>query len=152
MLGNARVAGLQHDLGITERQYNICLTTLYVPYILSEIPSNLLLKVVGPRWLLPTILTIWGAITCLQGMHDPVGNQNSLMFSIGLVTSFKGLLAARFFLGMVEGPMLPGIVLYLSGFYTRRELGLRYGFPSLVLSLKLKKHATGSPLSSLQHR
>ena len=32
----------------------------------------------------------------------------------------------RAFLGLVEGPMFPGIVLYLSGFYTRKELSLRY--------------------------
>lgn len=32
----------------------------------------------------------------------------------------------RVFLGAVEGPMFPGIVLYLSGFYTRKELSLRY--------------------------
>jgi MFS family permease len=44
----------------------------------------------------------------------------------GLVKSYSGLLAVRFFLGLVEGPMLPGIVLYLSSFYTRKELSLRY--------------------------
>ncbi|KXN92713.1 hypothetical protein AN958_06991, partial [Leucoagaricus sp. SymC.cos] len=108
-IGNARVAGLERDLGLTERQYKICVTTLYVPYILSEVPTNLILKFIGPRWVLPTILTTWGAITTLQG----------------LVTNFSGLLATRFFLGMVEGPMLPSIVLYLSSFYTRRELGMR---------------------------
>ncbi|KAF5353280.1 hypothetical protein D9756_008136 [Leucocoprinus leucothites] len=108
-IGNARIAGLEADLRLTDRQYKIAVTTLYAPYILSEIPSNLILKRVGPRWLLPTILTIWGAITCLQGT----------------ITNFQGLLAARFFIGMVEGPMLPSIVLYLSSFYTRQELGLR---------------------------
>lgn len=29
-LGNARVAGLQADLGLTDRQYQICVTVLYV--------------------------------------------------------------------------------------------------------------------------
>ena len=32
----------------------------------------------------------------------------------------------RILLGLVEGPLSPGIVLYLSGFYTRKELSLRY--------------------------
>lgn len=62
--GNARVAGLERDLGLTDRQYRICVTALF---ILSEMPSNLILKYVGPRWFLPTILTAWGAVTCLQG-------------------------------------------------------------------------------------
>lgn len=47
-------------------------------------------------------------------------------FYTGLVTSFAGLATVRAFLGLVEGPMFPGIVLYLSGFYTREELSLRY--------------------------
>ena len=44
----------------------------------------------------------------------------------GLISSFAGLVVARAFLGLAEGPMFPGIVLYLSGFYTREELSLRY--------------------------
>lgn len=43
----------------------------------------------------------------------------------GLVTSYGGLIAARAFLGLAEGPMFPSIVLHLSGFYTRKELALR---------------------------
>jgi hypothetical protein len=44
-LGNARVAGLQKDLGISNHQYSVALTVTYVPYILAELPSNLVLKV-----------------------------------------------------------------------------------------------------------
>lgn len=42
------------------------------------------------------------------------------------MTSYTGLATVRALLGLVEGPMFPGIVLYLSGFYTREELSLRY--------------------------
>ncbi|KAF7982450.1 hypothetical protein HWV62_28599 [Athelia sp. TMB] len=54
----------------------------------------------------------------------------------GLVTSFTGLVTVRFFLGLMEGPMFPGIVLYLSGFYTREDLSLRVAlfFSSASLS------------------
>jgi len=58
---------------------------------------------------MPAILTIWGVIVTMEGT----------------VKSFQGLVVARAFLGFVEGPMFPGIVLYLSGFYTREELALR---------------------------
>jgi hypothetical protein len=44
-LANARVAGLQKYLGMTNKQYSIALTVTYVPYIVAELPSNLLLKV-----------------------------------------------------------------------------------------------------------
>ncbi|KZP07792.1 MFS general substrate transporter [Athelia psychrophila] len=108
-IGNAKIAGLTKDLGLTTYQYEICVTALYVPYIASELPANLLLRKIGPKVLLPTLLTTWGIILMLQGF----------------VTSFGGLVATRFFLGLVEGPMFPGIVLYLSGFYTRKELSMR---------------------------
>ncbi|KAL5513597.1 hypothetical protein ACEPAH_3996 [Sanghuangporus vaninii] len=108
-IGNARVAGLQKDLGISEKQYQICLTITYIPYIFAELPANLLLRKVGPNILMPTVLTVWGLVCICQGFTK----------------SFAGLAAARAFLGLAEGPMFPGIVLYLSGFYTRRELSLR---------------------------
>lgn len=47
-VGNARIAGLQADLHMSNYQYSIALTTTYVPYIAAELPSNLLLKVWPP--------------------------------------------------------------------------------------------------------
>ncbi|KAF7791700.1 hypothetical protein EIP86_002723 [Pleurotus ostreatoroseus] len=108
-ISNARVAGLQEQLGMTDYQYTIALTVTYVPYILIEIPSNLLLKRVGANILLPLMLTLWGIVTVFHG----------------LITSYSGLIAARFFLGLCEGGLLPGLCLYLSCFYPRRKLQLR---------------------------
>ncbi|KAA1085752.1 hypothetical protein PGT21_018231 [Puccinia graminis f. sp. tritici] len=119
-LGNARIAGLQSSLHLSDHQYSIALTVTYIPYIMAEIPANLLLKKLGPNYFLPGIVTCWGLITTLQGF----------------VRSYSGLIAARFFLGLVEGGMFPAIVLYLSFFYTRRELQLRIAlfFSSASLS------------------
>ena len=46
---------------------------------------------------------------------------------IGFVKSYEGLLAARFFLGLCEGGLLGGMVLYLSMFYRRHEMIFRLG-------------------------
>ncbi|KAF5349217.1 hypothetical protein D9756_009501 [Leucocoprinus leucothites] len=108
-LGNARVAGLQKDLKMDNKQYSIALTVTYVPYIVAELPSNLLLKTVGPNLMLPTMLALWGIVTTLQGV----------------VKTYSGLLAARFFLGLLEGGVFPGLVLYLSCFYPRQKLQWR---------------------------
>ncbi|KAK0457493.1 major facilitator superfamily domain-containing protein [Desarmillaria tabescens] len=119
-IGNARVAGLQSDLQMTNKQYSIALTVTYVPYIAAELPSNLLLRVVGPNYLLPTLLTIWGVVTTLQGV----------------VTSYSGLLACRFFIGLFEGGVFPGLVLYLTHFYPRAKMTTRVSafFASASLS------------------
>ncbi|KAF8808496.1 MFS general substrate transporter [Phlegmacium glaucopus] len=106
---NARVAGLQSNLKMTNKQYSIALTVTYVPYIVAELPSNLLLKIVGPNLMLPTMLTLWGLVTMLQGV----------------VHNYQGLLACRFFLGLLEGGVFPGLVLYLSFFYPRQRLQWR---------------------------
>ncbi|KAL4909517.1 hypothetical protein BDW74DRAFT_165932 [Aspergillus multicolor] len=108
-VGNARVAGLDTDLNLSDYQYKVAITVTYVPYILSELPSNLILRKIGPRILLPTLCTAWGLVTILQcEAHN-----------------FSGFVACRFFLGLCEGGLFPGIVLYLSGFYRRNELQVR---------------------------
>ncbi|KAG9217884.1 hypothetical protein CCMSSC00406_0005254 [Pleurotus cornucopiae] len=119
-IGNARVAGLQKDLKMTNNQYSMALTVTYIPYIVAELPSNLLLRAVGPNLMLPTMLTLWGVVTTLQG----------------LVKSYSGLLAARFFLGLLEGGVFPGLVLYLSLFYPRHKMNTRISvfFSSASLS------------------
>ncbi|KAJ3718070.1 major facilitator superfamily domain-containing protein [Lentinula guzmanii] len=80
---------------MSNKQYSIALTVTYVPYILSELPSNLMLKAVGPNLMLPTMLTLWGIVTALQG----------------IVNSYPGLLACRFFIGLLEGGVFPGLFL-----------------------------------------
>ncbi|KAG6889267.1 hypothetical protein C0995_002262 [Termitomyces sp. Mi166 len=55
---NAHVAGLQEDLKMSNKQYRIALAATYVPYILTELPSNLVLKAVGPNLMLSTMLML----------------------------------------------------------------------------------------------
>ncbi|PPR04191.1 hypothetical protein CVT24_010739 [Panaeolus cyanescens] len=111
-IGNARIAGLQADLQLSDHKYQICVAVLYVTFIVFEIPSNLLLRKIGPHILLPTIVTIWGIVVTAQGF----------------VKSYGHLVVIRLILGALEGPLFPGLVLYLSGFYTRSELSMRIAF------------------------
>jgi MFS family permease len=92
---------------LTDHQYQTAITVTYVPYIAAELPSNLVLKKIGPRIVLPFLCTTWGIVTTLQS----------------LVHNYEGLLACRFFLGLMEGGLFPGIVLYLSG---KSSLASRY--------------------------
>lgn len=47
------------------------------------------------------------------------------MTSMGFVTNYSGLMAARWFLGLTEAGLFPGINYYLSCWYKRSELGVR---------------------------
>lgn len=60
-IGNARLFGLEADTGLTGNQYNIALLLFFVPYILFEVPSNLILKRMKPRIWLPSTRMSWGS-------------------------------------------------------------------------------------------
>ena len=49
-VSNAVIFGLKQDLGMTKgNKYNIALTIFYVPYIVFEVPSNILMKKCKPH-------------------------------------------------------------------------------------------------------
>ncbi len=52
---------------------------------------------------------LWGA--CMLGM--------------GFVYNYSGLLAARWFLGLAEAGLFPGVMYYMSCWYKRSEFGIR---------------------------
>ncbi|KAI1250411.1 hypothetical protein MGN70_007464 [Eutypa lata] len=85
-IGNAKIEGLQEDLGMTADQYNWCLTAFFFTYAAFEVPSNLLLKKLRPSRWLPIIMIAWGTVMTLMG----------------IVKNFNGLLIARLFLGVTE--------------------------------------------------
>lgn len=133
---------MEKDLGLEGLEFNTCLAvcelmplrmrwwlkagrlttyhnprhyTVYIFYILAEIPSNLVLKRVGANVWLPAIIIAWGTVTTLTG----------------IVESYAGLLVVRSVLGLTEGGLLPGMTLYLSTLYPRGGLQKRIAFVSI---------------------
>lgn len=106
----ARLGGLEEDLGIDSTQYATCLSILYVGYILMQVPSNIIInRIPRPSLYISVVMLLWGMISTLSGN----------------VTNFAGMVSIRFFIGFVEAAFLPGALLILSKWYTRRELTLR---------------------------
>ncbi|KAI4663787.1 uncharacterized protein J4E78_004205 [Alternaria triticimaculans] len=63
-IGNARIAGLSDELSITTgTRFNIALLVFYIPYILVDVPSNLLVKLEGA-------ITVVFGIVCFFFMPD----------------------------------------------------------------------------------
>ncbi|KAI3319484.1 MFS general substrate transporter [Xylariaceae sp. AK1471] len=110
-VGNARLFGLEKEIGITDHQYDVGLAVFYATYIFGEIPSNLILKKVTPSVWLPCLAFFWGIVA----------------MSTGFIKSFAHFVVVRALLGICEGGLLPGMILYLSGVYTRAELAIRIG-------------------------
>ncbi|KAF4968339.1 hypothetical protein FSARC_4285 [Fusarium sarcochroum] len=106
----ARLKGLQDDLKLDDNEYATCLSILYVGYILMQVPSNMFInQIQRPSLYLGAIMLLWGLVSTLSGN----------------VHNFTGMVIIRFFLGFTEAAFLPGALLILSKWYTRRELTKR---------------------------
>ena len=104
--------------------------------------------------LLPTVIIVWGIVATFQGQklvgfcsaifffcYQPCDHISMLTFTVapGFVTTYGGLITLRAILGLVEGPLSPGIFLLLSSFYTRKELSFRY-VPGLLFRRRPSLH------------
>lgn len=58
-IGNANIAGLPEDLGLTDNQYGTAVTLLYATYVPFEGPVAILLKIIGPKYLLTGYCFAW---------------------------------------------------------------------------------------------
>ncbi|KAH3941282.1 hypothetical protein HBI56_208840 [Parastagonospora nodorum] len=111
-IGNAKIQGLTRDLhmeGPNSVRYNIALFIFFIPYVLFEVPSNLILKKLAPSTWLSLIMVLWGFST----------------IGMGLVNTWGGLVAMRFILGIFEAGIFPGGVYLISMYYKRYELQWR---------------------------
>lgn len=86
-IGNAKIEGMVTDLGLSGVQWNVVLSVFFVPYILLEVPSNILLKKFKrPSYYLGILIVCWGIVMTLMGV----------------VKNFAGLLVTRILLGVFE--------------------------------------------------
>ncbi|CEJ94454.1 Putative Major facilitator superfamily transporter [[Torrubiella] hemipterigena] len=118
-VGNAKILGLEKDLNIDDDQYTHGLAVYYATYIASELPSNLVLKKLSAKLWLPVLTVTWGIITV----------------ALGFVRGYGSFIAVRALLGFAEGGLVPGMILYLTTFYSRGELALRFGLFYTAASL-----------------
>ncbi|KAI0143296.1 major facilitator superfamily domain-containing protein [Pestalotiopsis sp. NC0098] len=108
-LSNAVADNLLDDIGINTNDYNNAQNMYRAGFLISEIPSQMVGKWLGPdRWI-PTQIIIWSLASGGQFfMHDRAG-----------------FFACRFMIGLAMGGFIPDAILYLSYFYTKAEMPLR---------------------------
>ncbi|EHY56655.1 hypothetical protein HRR83_002260 [Exophiala dermatitidis] len=95
------------ELNMTADQYNWVQSIYFIAYIVFEVPSNLLLKKMSPRNWQSRIIASWGLVLAC---HAAVRNK-------------EGLYACRFFLGMMEAGLFPGLAAQLCSWYRSDEMG-----------------------------
>jgi len=117
---------MNKELAITGQQFGLLVGIFFFGYFLLEIPSNLLLHRLGARVWLARILISWGLVAV----------------ATGFVRSVPQLYVARFLLGLAEAGFFPGVILYLTYWFRRREA-------AQAIALFMTAQPVGAPLSGL---
>ncbi|KAL2210608.1 MFS general substrate transporter [Sarocladium strictum] len=110
-VSNARLAGMQEDMHMTDTMWSAGISMFYVGYIITQIPANVILAKGKPRYLLPACMLAWSAVTiCMPAAK-----------------SGWAFCLCRFLVGFTEGPFVPAVSLMTSSWYTKHESPLRMG-------------------------
>ncbi|CAL8580635.1 hypothetical protein XPA_006357 [Xanthoria parietina] len=121
-LANARIEGLEKSLHIPPKSngYNVALFCFTIPYVLLEVPANMLLKRIRPNWWLSGLMFSWGICTMGQGFSQNLG----------------GLATCRALMGLFESGFVPGCAYLIGSYYKRHEFQFRYSifFSAAILA------------------
>lgn len=121
-------AAMNADLGFTPSQYGFGAGVLFVGFLLGQYPSLYLLQRVGMRAWIASCALLWGLAAG----------------ALGFIESHLQFYLLRVVIGLAEGGLAPGIVLYLSQFATERERATTFTMPALAIPASV---ILGSPLS-----
>ncbi|KAF5969016.1 major facilitator superfamily transporter [Fusarium bulbicola] len=102
------IAGMSEDLDLAVgSRYSIALLLFFIPYMMCEIPSNMIIRRIGARWWLTALILCWGV--CILAM--------------GFVKHWVPLVILRILLGAFEAGLFPGALYILSAWYRTYESG-----------------------------
>jgi sugar phosphate permease len=93
------------DLGFSDRVYGLGVGMFYLTYVLFEIPGAIIVERWSARKWIARIMISWGVVTILTGFVQSAGQ----------------FYAARFFLGLAEASFFPGMIVYLTHWFSSRD-------------------------------
>ncbi|KAI1099434.1 MFS general substrate transporter [Jackrogersella minutella] len=104
-INNAYISGMKEDLGLYGNELNWMVTWFQIGYIVGQIPSQILLTKISPRWYLPAAEFLWAFFVLF----------------IYKCQNAQQIYAVRFCVGFIEAASWPG--LHFMGIY---EIGTWY--------------------------
>src|SRR5208282_4023697 len=97
---------MSHDLRFSDRVFGLGAGIFFIGYVLLEIPGALIVERWGARRWIARIMITWGIITVF----------------VGFVHTSGQFYTVRFLLGAAEAGFFPGIIVYLTHWFSRRDL------------------------------
>ena len=110
-IGFAKQA-FQASVGVSDAAYALGAGLFFVTYAALEVPSNLIMHRVGARLWMARIMVTWGLISA------------ATMFVKGEISFY----AVRLLLGAAEAGFFPGVILYLTYWFTHDSRERLTGF------------------------
>ncbi len=120
---------MQQDIGISDAVYGLGAGIFFLGYVIFEVPSNLLLTRIGARRTISRIMVLWGLTSA------------SMLFVQG-EWSFYIL---RFMLGVFEAGFAPGMIFYLTYWYSQSRMA---GVMAVVMLAGPIGGIVGGPVSA----
>ena len=137
----------------------------FIGYFLFEVPSNLILDKVGARIWIARIMITWGIISLCMIFQDASWNSllvpiaapiaaafRAILWLIGTPSNFVELtpnsamlIVTRFLLGLAEAGFFPGIILFLTYWFTAKDRAKMVGIFMAAIPLS---SVIGAPVSS----
>jgi ACS family tartrate transporter-like MFS transporter len=119
---------MSHDLRFSDRVFGLGAGIFFVGYVLLEIPGALIVEHWSARLWIARIMITWGIITVL----------------VVFVHTARQFYVIRFLLGAAEAGFFPGVLVYLTHWFCRRDLAK--AIASFMAALPLANFL-GSPLA-----
>ncbi|HXS06282.1 MAG TPA: MFS transporter [Rhizomicrobium sp.] len=121
---------MNHDLNFSPAVYGFGAGAFFLGYALFQVPANAILERVGARRWIFLILLVWGALSA----------------SNAAVHNAAQFYTVRVLLGIVEAGFFPGMILYLTYWFTK---SFSARLVALFMAAVPAANVVGAPLSSL---
>ncbi|MBV9050905.1 MAG: MFS transporter [Hyphomicrobiales bacterium] len=157
--------GMNKELGYNAEIFGFGSGIFFIGYFLFEVPSNLILEKVGARIWIARIMITWGIISFCMIFQDASWNSIAVPIAAPIAAVYRGLLwligtpshfvdltpnsamliVIRFLLGLAEAGFFPGIILFLTYWFTAKDRAKMVGMFMAAIPLS---SVIGAPISS----
>lgn len=121
--------GMSDELHFAPSQIGFGLGVFFLGYFLLEVPSAVIVEKWSARKWLARIMVVWGFVAVFTG----------------LIHSAQSFYTCRFILGIAEAGFFPGVIVYLTHWFTERDRAKAVSVFMLAVPIS---YVIGSPISA----